>query len=404
GSTAVSIGSTFPVASPTFDTEVDDETSNPITLKPAPTNDPSTDPVAGTVTVSGTNVATFSVGDVSAAAGTQITVPITLSDGSDNLSASDAVQTIQSIVTYDPNALTIDSVSAGSLLTGGGQSWLVQSNTNYNSSGNTMVIGAVSTGGLSGNFSGEVFDLTFTVNATATGTTKVDVASSTTDGLKQTAVTLADSTNLTLNPAPTNDASDPVFGTVSIGLSVTSLQPTDTGFTVTFSGVIAPNVLHLYDTKANGLRPADVTLVGASVGAVSGSLVVDPSDESATFIATSGVLPADSYTVTLRSATDAFETPSGVLLTGSDGTPGDNYTKTFTVATPPAGTVTVSLPNFTRGPSQDVNVPANVTSGIPLTVSQAAGITSLTLDIHYNPTLLDITGATTSVSGASVTI
>ena len=51
GSTTVSIGSTFPVASPTFDTEIDDEQSNMIALSPAPTNDPTTDPVAGSVAI-----------------------------------------------------------------------------------------------------------------------------------------------------------------------------------------------------------------------------------------------------------------------------------------------------------------------------------------------------------------
>ena len=51
-----------------------------------------------------------------------------------------------------------------------------------------------------------------------------------------------------------------------------------------------------------------------------------------------------------------------------------------------------------------MNVPASVSTGIPLTVSNAAGITSLTVDIDYNPALLTITSASTSVAGASETL
>ncbi|HQU41818.1 MAG TPA: hypothetical protein PK867_03355, partial [Pirellulales bacterium] len=213
-------------------------------------------------------------------------------------------------------------------------------------------------------------------------------------------VSVADAGGATTSQSISNFSVAPASG----GLSVTQVQATDTGFTVTFNQAIDPAVLHLYDTAANGNRAADVTLVGATVGAIGGSLVVGPNSESATFIATAGVLPPDTYTLTLRGAADAFETPSGTLLTGSDGTPGDNYTTTLTVANPPSGAVTVSLPSFARGPGQDVNLPANVTSGIPLTASNASGITSLTLDLDYNPALLDITGATTSVATATVTI
>ena len=414
GSTKVSVTSTFTdssVSPPhTYDTEVDDENSNPITLNPAPTNDAS-DPVFGTVTVStisqaptitssdsatftagvagifivttsgsptptlsetglpsgtgltftdnGNGTATLastaatpagnypftitahngagaddvqnftlhvspqsgsqtalSVGNVSAAAGMQITVPINFSDGGNNLPAANPVQTILAVVTYDPSVLTLDPnhISLGSLLSG----WIPVFNSNYDNSGNTIVLGAISATGLSGVFSGDAFDLPFTVNPGATGATKVYIRASTADGQYQTSVGLADNSKLTLNPAPTNDASDPVFGTVAFGLSVTALQPTKTGFTATFSQPIEPSALNLYDTQTASLGPADVTLVGASAGAISGSLVVDSGRQSVTFIATAGVLPPDDYTVTFRSATDGFETPSGTLLMGSD--------------------------------------------------------------------------------------
>jgi hypothetical protein len=225
-------------------------------------------------------------------------------------------------------------------------------------------------------------DLSFTPNANQSGTATI------TSQLTDQGVTTTQTFNVTVVPPS--------------GLVVTAVQPTDTGFTATFSESFNASLLHMYDTAANGLRPADVTLVGARVGPVGGSLVVDPANEQVTFIATSGVLPADTYTYVLRSAADGFETASGTLLTGTDGNLGDNVTGTFTVL-PTPGAVTVSLPSFARGPNQPVNVPAMATTGIPLTVSQASGITSLVVDIDYNPALLNITGATTSIAGASVT-
>ena len=77
-----------------------------------------------------------------------------------------------------------------------------------------------------------------------------------------------------------------------------------------------------------------------------------------------------------------------------NGAPGSNYVTTLTVASPPANAVVVSIPDFTRGDGQTVNVPASVATGIPLTLSNGSGITSVSLQLPYDPALLDITGAT----------
>ena len=85
-----------------------------------------------------------------------------------------------------------------------------------------------------------------------------------------------------------------------------------------------------------------------------GSLVVDSTGTQLTFVATGGVLAADTYQVTLHSGGTAFSAANGNQLDGkSDGTFQD-YTNSFTVTTAP---VVVSVPDFARGPSQAVNVP-----------------------------------------------
>ena len=113
-----------------------------------------------------------------------------------------------------------------------------------------------------------------------------------------------------------------------------------------------------------------------------------------TFVAGGGLLAADTYTVTFRSAADGFGEPGGDLLDGNgDGVVGDSYSATFAIADRPAGTVTVSVPDMARGAGQPVNVP-NSAAGLPIRISDAVGVTSLAVDLRYDPALLSITGAT----------
>ena len=174
-------------------------------------------------------------------------------------------------------------------------------------------------------------------------------------------------------------------------LQVADLAPTPTGFVATFNRPIDPTELNLYNPAGNPFGPADATLVGASTGAARGSLVVAPDGRSVTFVATGGLLPADTYTVTLRSGADAFQDPAGKSLDGNaDGSDGGDYTTSFTT-TAPAGRV-VRLPDFARGAGQPVDVPA-VAAGLPIAVSDADGITKLVAELADDPTLLTITAA-----------
>jgi hypothetical protein len=138
-------------------------------------------------------------------------------------------------------------------------------------------------------------------------------------------------------------------------LQVVSFHATHSGFEIQFNRPVDPTTLNLYDTETGGLGPADITVIGATKGLVTGSLVVEPSGRI-TFIKTGGPLEPDIYTVTLRSAVNGFKDLNGILLDGNgDGVPGDNYVTTFTIASSTGPTA--SIPDFTYGPGQVVSVP-----------------------------------------------
>lgn len=188
---------------------------------------------------------------------------------------------------------------------------------------------------------------------------------------------------------------------------VSDFAGTSTGFMAQLNAPIDTADLNLYDTSA-GLGVADVTLSGASGGAVTGSLVVAPSDDMIYFIATGGTLAADTYTATLRSAADGFEDTDSRSLDGNgDGTPGDNYVTNFTIETPAATAVALGVSDFVRGPGQPVNLPANATTGLPLTISDGTGVRNVALSIDYDPALLEISAAAIGANmpaGAEVTL
>ena len=211
-------------------------------------------------------------------------------------------------------------------------------------------------------------------------------------------------------------------------LIVTSFSSSSTGFTATFNEPFinsATNPLHLYTSTANPLGAPVVTLVGANTGNVVGSLVVNSTNTGFTFIKTDeiaglvgndstglqGLLAADTYTVTLVSGANGFEALNGTALGGNlANVPGTNYTTTFVVTSPPPAAVVVSIPDFARGPdgSDSINLPNNINEGIPLQVSNGAGLTSGTFTVTYDPTLLNITGAfanpALSGNGAALTV
>src|SRR5262249_18578390 len=153
------------------------------------------------------------------------------------------------------------------------------------------------------------------------------------------------------------------------GLTVTAFTTTPTGFTATFSKPFvndSSSPINLYDAASASYGAADVTLVPSGSIAVKGSLLIDPTNTSFTFVktggpvggGTAGLLTAGTYTVTIVSGATAFKDTTGAALDGNnDGTNGDNYVTTFTVAAPTG--VTVTVPDFARGPdaADVINVP-----------------------------------------------
>jgi hypothetical protein len=201
-----------------------------------------------------------------------------------------------------------------------------------------------------------------------------------------------------------------VSGTISVvGFAVSSFATTSTGFTVTFTQPFNASVLNLYDAASANYGAADVVLAGqlTANNPVRGSLVIDPTDTTITFVKTGGVLTPDTYTVTLVSGASAFKSSGGVALDGNNsGVPGTNYTTTFTVSASSA--VVVSVPSFARGPDagHNINVPNTTTGGIPLKLSNGNGVTDVTLTLNYDPTLLNVSGAAVNpaLSGATLTL
>ncbi len=211
-------------------------------------------------------------------------------------------------------------------------------------------------------------------------------------------VTIADMVG---NPLPTTEPTiDETYTVVNV-VQISSVIATATGFVVDVDSILDVTLLNLYDSQAGTFGSADMTLVGNTTGAVRGSLILSADQRQATFIATGGPLAPDTYTLTLRSGDNGFRDTAGNLLDGnSDGTPGDDYTTTFVVTNGPANEVLVSVPDFTRGYGQSVNLPSNADAGLPITLSTGQNVTKVEFDLVYDSALLTITDFSTSIPGA----
>jgi hypothetical protein len=193
------------------------------------------------------------------------------------------------------------------------------------------------------------------------------------------------------------------------GLLVSLVDDSESGVEVRFTSNFDLSPLNVFDAGSAEMGPADAVVEGSN-GPIAGSLVVDPVRNAVTFIKSGGPLAPDTYTVTLRSGSDAFQTSTGRQLDGN----GDGFqraedlmVRSFTVSETLADSVIVSLPDFVRGPGQAVNIPANSDSGLPLSLSDGEGVRAVELQISYDPELLEIADATVTdgmPAGATVTL
>src|SRR5262249_18819579 len=99
------------------------------------------------------------------------------------------------------------------------------------------------------------------------------------------------------------------------------------------------------------------------------------------------------YTLTIHSGPTAFSARDGRALDGDgNGSAGGDYQATLTFG--PLPSKIVSMPDFARGAGQsNINVPNTQTDGLPLYLNNSAGVQSVQVDIIYDPTLINFTGA-----------
>ncbi len=184
-------------------------------------------------------------------------------------------------------------------------------------------------------------------------------------------------------------------------LRIIAFNNNPSGFSVQFNRAPTLDEVNLYDSLLDGsgvvLDAADITLVGNSVGNVLGSIVWNATTNTMTFIKTGGILSPDTYTVTVRSGSDAFHDAFGKL--DGDGDLDDtelpdNYTHGFVVGTPASGTKVVSVHDFARGPRQHIDDdPAVTLSRLAVSIDDASGVTSLDFHFEYDANFLTIHGA-----------
>ncbi len=339
-------------------------------------------------------------------AGAAVVVPVNLQvtevDGA-------AVSSVVISIAYDSAKLTFSSIN----LAGGPLAGFVL-DTSSSTPGN-LIFTATGTAGatITSGTTVTLANVTFNVAAgAAAGPTNLNL---------QGATNLSDAApNLfALSPAVTNGVDTNVDGTLTIGagpLAISGITPTATGFVASFNRAVNASLINLYDQTGGGsLGAADVTLVGTTTGAVRGSLIFNSTNTGFTFIKTGsltsvgagagtlpGTLAADTYTVTLRSnTTNGFVDLEGNALRDFSGAAAGDYINTFNVAAPAVGTVTISIPDFTRGYGQAVRVPNTATNGIPVVISNGNNIGGVDFRVNFDPNLLSITNFITTVPGAS---
>jgi len=217
--------------------------------------------------------------------------------------------------------------------------------------------------------------------------------------------------NQTIAVADTVAAKPTVTGSIGplavVGMEVTSFTPLANGFTVTFSKPFVPEDLTLFGPSLYTVQ--DVTLIGAHLGVISGSLILDPSNTLFTFHVNANdlslqngpysyVFPDDTYTVRLvsGSAGNGFEDTQGEPLDGTGPGSHTDYTTSFTTHYIANNTPVLGIPDFARGPDANsaIKVPNDTGHGIPISLTNANQVQNVMFTLSYNPSLFTVLGGT----------
>jgi hypothetical protein len=300
-----------------------------------------------------------------ASPGTTIIVPI-------NINNASGLESLDFDLSYNTAFLDLTNVTLGSLTPS--SSFTITPNINdANGTAKVSLFGttAIPSG------SGSIAQLTFTVAANAT------------NGLNIPLDLVTASINEGIIPSTLDDGS---LNVIPPTLQVTNFQINPSGFSLQFSDTLNATVLNLYDGADDPNDLPDLTLVGAAKGNIKGSIIWNESTKTLNFIKTGGLLEADNYTLTLASRSDGFVKLNGDLLDGdSNGTKGGDYSKTFTVTANNARVL--SLPDFSRGIGQTVDVPAGDSIfGLPIRIDNPNGAMGIDFSLQYDSNLLSITG------------
>ena len=192
---------------------------------------------------------------------------------------------------------------------------------------------------------------------------------------------------------------------------VDSVTPALYGSGAGASATVTPTVTL---TQTSGTPPAGSSLPYQ----VPGSLIVNAATNTLTFIETdtasvvnngTPLLPDGVYVVHITSSgangLQALNSGGGYLDGTNSGTPGHDYTATFTVGAGATGGDVLWVPATADGPGQALSAPGmnQVGGGYPVYLSDQTGkVTSIQATLTYNPALLSVTPTSTATFSVTV--